>query len=442
MKKTVLILFLFIYAIPVLAQGEFRFTKRANKVSFPFKMINNLVFIPIEVNGVELTFLLDSGVEETILFSLEDEKEISFKNTEKISLRGLGSDEAIEGLKSTNNVLKINGLESQGQLLYIILDQDFNFSSHIGIPVNGIIGYSFLKNNLVEINYEKKRIYVYEDTEYNRKKIERKFEKVPISLERSKPYINGAVVMDAKVIPVKLLVDIGNSDAIWLFQKESANIKIPEKNFDDYLGKGFSGDIIGKRALISEFLISEFKFDNPIVAFPDSNSIKHVKLVPGRMGSIGGEILKRFSVVFDYNNKNIFLRKNKEFNAPFLYNKSGVEISHAGMQWVKETVNLETIPIINKASDQFNNRNNSDFKYKFELKPVYEIVAVRKNSPASISGLQKGDVIISINKIPAYKYSLQNINALLRSEDENWVTLEVERGTEKLNFRFQLLNVL
>jgi hypothetical protein len=248
--------------------------------------------------------------------------------------------------------------------------------------------------------------------------------------------------MDAKVIPVKLLVDTGNSDAIWLFQKESADIKIPEKNFDDYLGKGFSGDILGKRALISEFLISEFKFDNPIVAFPDSNSVKHVKLVPGRMGSIGGEILKRFSVVFDYNNKNIFLRKNKEFNAPFRYNKSGVEISHAGMQWVKETVNLETIPIINNSFDQFNNKNKSDFKYKFELKPVYEIVAVRKNSPAAISGLQKGDVVISINKTPAYKYSLQDINALLRSEDENWVTFEVERGAEKLKFRFQLLNVL
>jgi hypothetical protein len=73
-------------------------SKEVNKVKIPFQLINNLVFIPINVNGVELTFLLDSGVKETILFSLE-ENEISLKNIEK-SLSGLGSEDAIEGLKS------------------------------------------------------------------------------------------------------------------------------------------------------------------------------------------------------------------------------------------------------------------------------------------------------------------------------------------------------
>jgi hypothetical protein len=28
-------------------------------------------------------------------------------------------------------------------MLYIILDPEFNLSSHVGIPVNGIIGYQF-----------------------------------------------------------------------------------------------------------------------------------------------------------------------------------------------------------------------------------------------------------------------------------------------------------
>jgi hypothetical protein len=73
-------------------------SKRLTK-KIPFQLINNLVFIPINVNGVELTFLLDSGVKETILFSLEEKNEISLKNIEK-SLSGLGSEDAIEGLKS------------------------------------------------------------------------------------------------------------------------------------------------------------------------------------------------------------------------------------------------------------------------------------------------------------------------------------------------------
>ena len=250
MGRTIIFCFFIISFLPVFGQDEFQFEKDVNKVAIPFKFINNLIFIPIKVNQVELYFLLDSGVEETILFSMEEKKEVSFFNVEKISLRGLGSETSIEGLKSTNNTLEIKGLKSSNHLLYIVLDQSFNLSSHIGIPVNGIIGYNFLKSNLVEINYERKRITVYKDNEKNRKRIVDKFQMTPITIEKSKPYIQTSTVIISTKIPTKLLIDIGNSDAIWLFENKEKSINIPAKNFEDYLGKGFSGDVEGKRAQI------------------------------------------------------------------------------------------------------------------------------------------------------------------------------------------------
>lgn len=443
MKKIVVLFSLFLFSLPVLGQEGFVFEKGVDKVNIPFKFINNLIFIPIKVNGVELNFLLDSGVEETILFSMEDKKEVSFFNVEKITLRGLGSEESIEGLKSTNNTLEAKGLKSLNHLLYIVLDQSFNLSSHIGIPVNGIIGYNFLKTNLVEINYERKRITVFRDTEKNRKRIERKFQTVPITIERSKPYISSSIIINSKEVPVKLLIDIGNSDAIWLFENDKKSIKIPAKNFEDYLGKGFSGDVEGKRAQITKFTISKFEFHNPIIAFPDSTSIKNVRMVKDRAGSVGSEIIKRFSVVFDYPNQKMFLKKNNNFSTPFSYNKSGVELQHYGLQWVQETVHLETVPIIiGDAEDKRGNNSENNFKYKFVLKPIYIIANVRKNSPAAISGLQKGDIVVSINKEPAYQFTLEKINLLLKSEEEKWITFEVERDSQLMKFKFQLLNVL
>ncbi|CAM2953950.1 PDZ domain-containing protein [Flavobacterium frigoris] len=442
MKKRFLFFFLFIYALTISAQGGFRFKKEGNKVSIPFKLINNLVFIPINVNGVELTFLLDSGVKETILFSLEDKNEVSLKNIEKITLRGLGSEDAIEGLKSVGNVLEVKGMESINHLLYIIVDQDFNLSSHIGIPVNGIIGSSIFKNNLIEINYEKKRVVFYKDSRKNRKRIESKYKKTPITVEGSKPYVKANAIIDSDIIPVKLLVDVGNSDAIWLFQNISDKIKVPKNNFDDYLGKGFSGDVEGKRARITEFSIVDFKFLKPIIAFPDYSSIKHVTMVSDRVGSVGGEILKRFSVIFDYQNEFLYLKKNRHYFASFVYNKSGIEIRHSGVQWVKETVQLQAFPITVDHLDTNGGKNATSLKYKFQLKPIFEIANIRKNSPAENSGLQKGDVIISINKNPAYKYSLQQINSLLRSEEEKWITIEIERNKQALKFSFQLIDVL
>ena len=158
MKKKCIFFLLLLTIMPVFAQGTFVFDKGIEKVTVPIVLINNLVFIPIKVNGVELNFLLDTGVEETILFSLEDNPEVNFYNSEKISLRGLGSDAAIEGLKTTNNILELEGVKANQQLIYVVLDQSFNLSSQIGIPVNGIIGYNFFKDNLVRIDYASKRV--------------------------------------------------------------------------------------------------------------------------------------------------------------------------------------------------------------------------------------------------------------------------------------------
>ncbi len=321
-------------------------------------------------------------------------------------------------------------------MVYVVLDQSFNLSSHIGIPVNGIIGYHFMKNNLVEINYDKKRIIIYKETEKIRNKLEKKFKNIPITIEKFKPYVKAKVVVNAKEIPVKLLVDIGNCDAVWLFQNGSKKIQVPEKNFEDYLGKGFSGDVIGKRAQIDQFSMSGFDFKNPVVAFPDTTSVRNVKMVNERAGSVGSEILKRFIVVFDYANQKLYLKKNSHFDAPFNYNKTGIELQHFGLQWVQETVRMETVPL----SQGGNVTNN--FKYKFDLKPVYVITSVRKNSLAAIAGLQKEDILVRVNSIPAHSYSLEKINAILKSEDEKWITLEVEREGKILKFKFQLHNVL
>ncbi|MEL1255277.1 PDZ domain-containing protein [Flavobacterium sp. DGU38] len=438
MKGFIILFFGLLASFTVKGQDDFLLERHKKKVVIPFKLINNLVFLPIKVNGVELNFLLDSGVDETILFSMDEKKEVSFKNVQKIKLRGLGSEEEIEGLKSTNNILETHGMKSVNHMLYIILDQGFNLSSHIGIPVNGIIGYKFFKNNIVEINYQKRKIFVYQNNEKIRKDLDKKFVSLPITIERSKPYIVASVFVNNLNMPAKLLVDIGNSDAFWVFENDK--IKLPEKNFPDFLGKGFSGDIEGHRAKMTKFSLADFEFKNPIVSFPDSSSIKNVKMVVNRIGSVGGEVLKRFTIVMDYADKKMYLKKNSKFSDPFTYNKSGITVQHNGLQWVQETVHLETVKINTVSTVDENNLDSrsNDFRYKFQLKPVFEIVNVRKKSTAEKSGLQKGDIIISINGNKPYKYTLQQINNLLKSEEDVWINLEIERNSALLKFRFRL----
>ncbi len=172
--------FLFlIFSLSINAQDGFQILEDKKKVNIPFRQINNLVFLDLKVNNVDLTFLLDTGVSETLLFSLEN-KEVVFENVEKIKFTGLGGSNYIEGIKSTKNKVEVNKtLVDFSHEIYIILDEDFNFSSHVGIPVNGIIGYHFFKNNPLKIDFERHIITVYNRKYYSEKTF-RKFEKLKI----------------------------------------------------------------------------------------------------------------------------------------------------------------------------------------------------------------------------------------------------------------------
>lgn len=436
-------IFLFLLSCcSVTAQRGFRFPDGdARRISIPFQFVNNLIVVPVEVNGVELNFLLDTGVDETILFSLDDQ-EVAFNNVQKVKLKGLGSQDAIEGLKSSNNILKFqNTLTDWNHDVYIVLDESFNVSSNIGIPVNGILGYHFFEDNLVEINYEAKRITVYPEGKKVRKKLAKNFKMFDISIEKSKPYLVAKAGLTDSAFDAKLLIDTGSSDAIWLFSSKSAKIKVPERNFDDYLGRGFSGEIFGKRARMGHFSIGTFHFHEPIASFPDSTSIRNINMVKGRVGSVGGEILKRFTVVFDYKNRKLYLKSNGSLHQPFHYNMSGMEVHHVGVTWVRETVKMASVYSDNQYSVD-GDKLREEFTYKVVLKPVYAVSNLRDGSPAAVAGIQKNDEIVAINNKPGHHYSLQEILSLMKSEDGREITIDVKRAGVIKQYRFNLKAML
>ncbi|MGB1284116.1 MAG: retropepsin-like aspartic protease, partial [Polaribacter sp.] len=78
-----------------------------NRQQVTFKFINNLIVIPLKINGKELSFILDTGVNKTILFNLSKNDSLGLKNIEKVALQGLGDGKPVEALLSKNNVLTL-----------------------------------------------------------------------------------------------------------------------------------------------------------------------------------------------------------------------------------------------------------------------------------------------------------------------------------------------
>jgi hypothetical protein len=443
MRFYLLLFFLFL-SIYGFSQSDFQIENSIKKVVIPFKFINNLVFIPVVVNGEELTFLLDTGVEQTILFSLDDKEEVKLFELEKLKLRGLGSKEAIDSYKSSKNKVEIKDYVDYNHEIYIILDQDFNFSSHVGIPVNGIIGYNFFRKNMIEIDYDRKKIIVYDHTHKKiSNRLKKKFLKDSISIEDNKPYYSANIKSNDESIPAKLLLDTGNSDAVWVFTNKSDKIKLPQKTIQDYLGKGFSGSVFGKRGRIEKFEFGSKVFDSILVTFPDSASVKSVNFVPDRVGSVGGEIISRFSIVFDYLNNTIYTRPNSKLKASFQFNMSGLEVEHAGLEWVKESFEEsqgqgQGIKIYTETSKSLEN----SLKIRFTLKPVFNIASVRIGSEAEKAGVKVGDKVLKINNNSAYGYTIEMINALLKSEEGKTIEIEVERKNKTYTYKFRLKKII
>ena len=140
-------LILFFPALPCAQNYTLTDGKKAGKVKF--QLINNLIVVPVTVNGAELSFILDSGVGSPILFNLMDQDSISINDVSEVIIKGLGDEGAIKALKSTNNVFKIGTARNWKQTLYVVLDEELNFSPRLGIPIHGIIGYDLYRIRVV-----------------------------------------------------------------------------------------------------------------------------------------------------------------------------------------------------------------------------------------------------------------------------------------------------
>ncbi|MBW1296824.1 aspartyl protease family protein [Aquimarina litoralis] len=446
-EKTLILLLLISFTFN--AQESFRLPLGKTSDKIKFTLANNLIIIPVELNGVPLSFILDTGVGSTILFSIDKRESLELKNASRIYLRGLGNEEPAEAIKSTNNELRIGNTYSDDHTVYMIFDESMNFSPMMGFPVHGIIGYDFFKKFIFDINYSKQLIKIYNPASYTYKKCKKCYQSdLNLGNKRKRPMIKAKYKTDKGLVDVNLLLDSGSSSALWLFENPDLGLTVPENSFDDFLGTGFNGVIYGKKTKVEGLNIGDFEIKDITASFPDSLYIQGISL-RSRQGSIGGSVLKRFNLIIDYPNKKITYRKNRFFNKPFYYNMSGLTIQHDGVRIAKD-YNIRKAP--SRPSLDFVIRDNGKIvtnvlkadasSFVYSLEPEYKITEVRPESPAALAGLLKGDNVLEVNGRPASSYQLSDLNDLFYSEEGKKISIKVERLGVEMKFTFYLKKVI
>ncbi|WP_373495063.1 hypothetical protein [Aquiflexum sp.] len=149
----------------------YQLNKRGNRLSpknihqipldtLPFTLGNGVPFIEVLANGKRLKMSVDSGASANVMDIQEIDQNSSTKRVAQQSLASFGPKEVSVKSQIIENLMVGNLLCPPMKTLYVNLDH-FN-KSQSGIKVSGILGYEFLSNFRVAINFRKKEIYLWD----------------------------------------------------------------------------------------------------------------------------------------------------------------------------------------------------------------------------------------------------------------------------------------
>jgi aspartyl protease len=364
----------------------------------PAEIYDNLVFVPVSVNGsAPQDFVLDTGAN------------ISIVNQRVAATLGLGVGRSVDA--------KIGTGESATQISYqkhvelrigdtalpaatVLVTSLSALESRIGHPIAGIVGADLFKTFVVSIDYagdsislSDSKTYVYAGSGAV----------LPMRIKGDRPYLSARVTpIGSASIDAFLIVDSGDTSALGFHTPYVAKhqLRAPTQPLLPHLSKGLAGDSRNWRGRVAALQLGVIGFDRPLATFAEATRGSEAE--SDYDGQIGGEILRRFRVTFNYRDRTMILEPNAAFTEAFESDMSGLTLS----------------------------RPAPDFK-------GLTVESVDAGSAADQAGLMPGDAIESIDAAGTSSMPLDLILRMFKQDGAIYL-LRIKRGADALEFKVQL----
>jgi Aspartyl protease/PDZ domain len=356
----------------------------------PLKLLLSRVpFAQVSIGGSRpLAFILDTGADDDIVNArVVRELGLHVVNPQLVEQPG----GAIEMGQIESVQLRLASVPVQNlAMVSAPLDP---LQPFIGQQLDGILGYGFFSQFVVEFDYVAQRARLFAPETYVAPP---KAVMIPITFRGKSPLVEitleGAT---GKSVKTWVEIDTGSFESLGLkgtFLDEHRLVPANARK-QPLFGLAIGGETSGYRTRLAAATLGPFRLSRPVTSATTIGDAGSGEVA----GVLGGEALNRFTVIVDYSRKQLLLIPNRRLRRPSEY------FDFLGAQIVS-------------AGEHYNQ---------------FQIKAVMPDSPASEATLQPGDDIIAIDGQTTNKMSLdQVIGNFSKAGDRR--RLDVSRGGKRL----------
>jgi Aspartyl protease/PDZ domain len=353
--------------------------QRGPLVRVPVGVHSGIVFVPVTIDGKgPFSFVLDSGFENCVIErTLATSHHLEVGPKEQAAAPG----GAIELATINGAHLAVAGIEiDTPTILALDLKQ---FAPFFGHAPDGILGYDFFRSYVVEVDYEKRRLALFDPATFT---APANASTLPIDTASRQPYVTATVVSsDGRRSTGRFEIDTGSMDALCLNTPFArANAIASGTAGLTARGRSLGGETQAVLMRVGALELGGITLPAPIAGV--------VEDAVNRAGQISGETLRRFTVTFDYSRNLLHLAKNTGFSSPF-------DLDMAG--W-----------LIVASGPKLDGR---------------EVFLVFDHSPAALAGVKVGDALIRVDGRPVASLTLDALRSLFKMPGKTF-QLELNRA--------------
>ena len=280
----------------------------------PFQLTDSLIYIQASINGSHpLWMMLDTGSSVTVFDETVSKMlGIPFLDEGNVDGPGQGS---VQKLAFANHATLMFAGEEMGDQTVATLPLEW-FSREVGRSTDGFLGSNVFRNYVVEIDYANQLLRFHDPAVYC---YSGSGQRLPLQfIWNDIPTVHAEVVaQDGRAIDGVFLVDSGATTAIWLtkaFSEAHPEVLSAQGTVEVPKVVAVGGGLRTRLGRVQAIRLGGFVVSMPLTQFSQNTS--GIFAAPDITGTIGAQMLRRFTVIFDYPHGQMILEPNEHFGDP------------------------------------------------------------------------------------------------------------------------------